>query len=45
MGSYAGEEDFGDGTVGAEDTMDGLMYTEPERMDEEEERRLGIPGI
>lgn len=45
MGSYAGEEDFGDSTVGAEDTMDGLMYTEPERMDEEEERRLGIPGI
>uniref|UniRef100_A0A093UVH8 Transcriptional regulator CRZ1 n=1 Tax=Talaromyces marneffei PM1 TaxID=1077442 RepID=A0A093UVH8_TALMA len=45
MGSYAGEEDFGDGTVGAEDTMDGLMYTEPERMDEEEERCLGIPGI
>ncbi|EED21708.1 C2H2 zinc finger protein [Talaromyces stipitatus ATCC 10500] len=45
MGSYAGEEDFGENAVGADDTMDGLMYTEPERMDEEEERRLGLPSI
>lgn len=44
MGSYAGEEDFGDPGVGADD-MDGLMYTEPERMDEEDERRLGMPGM
>lgn len=45
MGSYAGEDDFGDTGAGADDTMDGLMYTEPERMDEEDERRLGMPGI
>jgi Zinc finger, C2H2 type len=45
MGSYVGEEDFGDPGAGADDTMDGLMYTEPERMDEEDERRLGMPGM
>ncbi|OKL60982.1 hypothetical protein UA08_03905 [Talaromyces atroroseus] len=45
MGSYVGEEDFGDAGAGADDTMDGLMYTEPERMDEEEERRLSMPSM
>ncbi|KAL4963535.1 C2H2 zinc finger protein [Aspergillus stella-maris] len=44
MGSYAGEDEYGDvGTAGAEDTMDGLVYAEPERMDEEEERRYNMP--
>ncbi|KAJ9313369.1 hypothetical protein DTO271D3_6428 [Paecilomyces variotii] len=47
MGSYGGEEEYGEGHPGGpEDAMDGLMYTaEPERMDEEDERRLSIPGI
>jgi hypothetical protein len=44
MGSFAGEDDYG-GAGGADDPMDGLMYAEPERMDEEEERRLNIPSI
>ncbi|KAN0074769.1 hypothetical protein V8E54_007380 [Elaphomyces granulatus] len=48
MGSYAGEDDYGEGgaTGGPEeDAMDGLMYTEPERMDEEDERRMSMPSI
>lgn len=47
MGSYAGEDEYGEGAPpGApEDTMEGLVYAEPERMDEEEERRLNIPGM
>lgn len=47
MGSYAPEDEFGDatGTAGAEDTMDGLVYAEPERMDEEDERRVSMPSI
>ncbi|KAH8698282.1 hypothetical protein BGW36DRAFT_143531 [Talaromyces proteolyticus] len=45
MGSYAGEDDYGDAGAGADDAMDGLMYTEPERMDEEDERRLSTPSI
>lgn len=44
MGSFAGEDDYG-GTGGTEEAMDGLMYTEPERMDEEDERRLNMPSI
>lgn len=46
MGSFVGEDEYGDvGPGGGEDAMDGLMYTEPERMDEEEERRLNMPSI
>ncbi|KAL5335261.1 hypothetical protein BJX70DRAFT_330475 [Aspergillus crustosus] len=46
MGSYAGEDEYGDtGTAGAEDAMDGLVYAEPERMDEEDERRFHMPSI
>ncbi|EAW11805.1 C2H2 zinc finger protein [Aspergillus clavatus NRRL 1] len=47
MGSYAPEDDYGEGAVptGAEDTMDGLVFAEPERMDEEDERRLNMPSI
>jgi hypothetical protein len=45
MGSYAGEDDYGDAGPGGEDAMDGLMYTEPERMDEEDERHLHMPSI
>lgn len=47
MGSFAPEDEYGDGAAHghAEDTMDGLVYAEPERMDEEEERRLNMPSI
>ncbi|KKK17497.1 hypothetical protein AOCH_006446 [Aspergillus ochraceoroseus] len=46
MGSYAPEDDYGDvGVPGAEDSMEGLVYAEPERMDEEEERRFNAPSI
>lgn len=47
MGSYAPEDEFGDaaGPGGAEDAMDGLVYAEPERMDEEDERRVSMPSI
>ncbi|RAH40686.1 C2H2 zinc finger protein [Aspergillus brunneoviolaceus CBS 621.78] len=47
MGSYAPEDEYGDATAAgaADDTMDGLVYAEPERMDEEEERRLNMPSI
>jgi hypothetical protein len=45
MGSYAGEDEYGDAGAGGDDAMDGLMYTEPERMDEEDERRLSMPSI
>ncbi|KAL4880017.1 hypothetical protein BJY04DRAFT_208303 [Aspergillus karnatakaensis] len=45
MGSFAGEDDYGDATAGAEDAMDGLVYAEPERMDEEDERRFNMPSI
>lgn len=46
MGSYAPEDEYGDGTAaGADDAMDGLVYAEPERMDEEEERRFNMPSI
>ncbi|KAJ5120575.1 Zinc finger C2H2 [Penicillium bovifimosum] len=46
MGSFAADDEYGDGTTGQTDDMDGLMYTaEPERMDEEDERRLTMPSI
>ncbi|KAL4946866.1 hypothetical protein BDV06DRAFT_208482 [Aspergillus oleicola] len=46
MGSYAPEDEYGDaGAAGAEDAMDGLVYAEPERMDEEDERRYNMPSI
>ncbi|KAJ5782802.1 Zinc finger C2H2 [Penicillium paradoxum] len=46
MGSFAADDEYGDGATGAPDDMDGLMYTaEPERMDEEDERRLTMPSI
>lgn len=47
MGSYAPEDEYGDtgGHPGADDTMDGLVYAEPERMDEEDERRMSMPSI
>ncbi|RAL15670.1 C2H2 zinc finger protein [Aspergillus homomorphus CBS 101889] len=47
MGSYVPEDEYGDATTAGatEDTMDGLVYAEPERMDEEEERRLNMPSI
>ncbi|KAI2853556.1 hypothetical protein CBS11350_294 [Aspergillus niger] len=47
MGSYVPEDEYGEAPApgAADDTMDGLVYTaEPERMDEEEERRL-MPSI
>ncbi|WEW60073.1 hypothetical protein PRK78_005557 [Emydomyces testavorans] len=50
MSGFGGEDEYGEqgsgsGTAQPEDAMEGLMYTEPERMDEEEERRLNIPSI
>ncbi|KAL4781172.1 hypothetical protein BJX76DRAFT_24383 [Aspergillus varians] len=47
MGSYAPEDEYGDAAAaGAEDAMDGLVFAEPERMDEEDERRYNnMPSI
>ncbi|KAL4889272.1 hypothetical protein BDV59DRAFT_120109 [Aspergillus ambiguus] len=47
MGSFAPEDEYGDSGAhaGPDDAMDGLMYAEPERMDEEDERRLNMPSI
>ncbi|KAL3477853.1 hypothetical protein BJX99DRAFT_119281 [Aspergillus californicus] len=46
MGSYAPEDEYGDGAApGTDDAMDGLVYAEPERMDEEDERRFNMPSI
>ncbi|KAL4972180.1 hypothetical protein BDW66DRAFT_154973 [Aspergillus desertorum] len=46
MGSYAPEDDYGDvAAAGTEDAMDGLVYAEPERMDEDDERRYNMPSI
>ncbi|PYH43436.1 C2H2 zinc finger protein [Aspergillus saccharolyticus JOP 1030-1] len=47
MGSYAAEDEYGDTAAAgaAEDAMDGLVYAEPERMNEEDERRLNMPSI
>lgn len=44
--SYGGDDDYGDGTHHSQDDgMDGLVYTEPDRMDEDDERRLSMPSI
>ncbi|KAJ6120320.1 hypothetical protein N7523_004600 [Penicillium sp. IBT 18751x] len=43
MGSFAADDEYGDGHH-PDDAMDGLVYAEPERMDEEDERRL-MPSI
>ena len=47
MGSFAAEDEYADGAPlgGPEGTMEGLVYAEPERMDEEDERRLNMPGV
>lgn len=47
MGSYVGEEEYGDGGAAGhvDESMDGLMYTEPDRMDEDDERQLSMPSI
>ncbi|PGG95069.1 hypothetical protein AJ79_10285 [Helicocarpus griseus UAMH5409] len=46
LGSFLGDEEYGDGGgPGGEDGMEGLMYTEPDRMDEEEEKRMNMPSI
>ncbi|KAL4811545.1 hypothetical protein BDV18DRAFT_129578 [Aspergillus unguis] len=46
MGSYAPEDEYGDATTGGpDDAMDGLVYAEPERMDEEDERRFNMPSL
>lgn len=53
MGSFAPDDEYADGVstgggpvqAGGDDGMDGLMFAEPERMDEDEERRLSVPGI
>lgn len=44
MGSFAPEDEYGEGQH-PDDPMDGLVYAEPERMDEEDERRLNMPSI
>lgn len=44
MGSFAPDDEYGDGHH-PDDAMDGLVYAEPERMDEEDERRLNMPSI
>lgn len=47
MGSFIPEDEYGDNTAhgGPEDGMEGLVYAEPERMDEDDERRLSMPSI
>ncbi|KAL1953009.1 hypothetical protein VTO42DRAFT_3780 [Malbranchea cinnamomea] len=53
MGGFAGgvhEDEYGEnragGPDGEEDAMEGLVYTaEPERIDEEDERKLTLPSI
>ncbi|OOQ90875.1 C2H2 zinc finger protein [Penicillium brasilianum] len=44
MGSFHPEDEYVDGQH-PDDGMDGVVYMEPERMDEEDERRLGLPNI
>lgn len=44
MGSFAADDEYGDGHH-PDDAMDGLVYAEPERMDEEDERRLDTPNM
>jgi hypothetical protein len=45
MGSFGGDDDFDDG--GNDDSMEGLVYGEPETLDDEDgsERRPGIPRV
>ena len=45
MGSFGGDDDFDDG--GNDDGMDGLVYGEPETLDDEDgsERRPGMPRV
>ncbi|KAG5301221.1 C2H2 zinc finger domain-containing protein [Histoplasma ohiense] len=46
LGSFLGDDEYGDGGgAGGENGMEGLMYTEPDRMDEEDEKRLNMPSI
>ncbi|KAJ5491482.1 hypothetical protein N7539_003049 [Penicillium diatomitis] len=44
MGSFHPDDDYVDGQH-PEEGMEGVVYMEPERMDEEEERRLNLPSI
>ncbi|KAJ5180455.1 hypothetical protein N7492_003665 [Penicillium capsulatum] len=44
MGSFGPDDEYVDGHA-PDDTMDGLVYAEPERMDEEDERRMNMPSI
>ena len=44
MGSFAGGDDeFGDGA--GDDAMQGVVFDEPDRIDEEDERRFALPSI
>lgn len=45
MGSFGGDDDFDEG--GNDDSMEGLVYGEPETLDEEDgsERRPGMPRV
>ncbi|KAK2750144.1 hypothetical protein FQN57_004640 [Myotisia sp. PD_48] len=48
MGGFGADEDYADGPAHgpvADDAMEGLIYTEPDRMDDEDERRMNLPGI
>lgn len=47
MGSYVPDDEYGDGGAHGhvDDPMDGLVYAEPESMQEEDERRLHAPSI
>ncbi|KAJ5092155.1 hypothetical protein NUU61_007025 [Penicillium alfredii] len=46
MGSFAPDDEYPDGSTGGpDDTMDGIVCAEPERMDEEDERRFNAPSI
>ncbi|KAI2791473.1 hypothetical protein POX_c04334 [Penicillium oxalicum] len=44
MGSFHPDDDYAEGQH-PEEGMEGVVYMEPERMDEEEERRLNLPSI
>lgn len=44
MGSFGPDDEYVDGH-GPDDAMDGLVYAEPERMDEEDERRMTMPSF
>lgn len=48
MGSYGGDDDYGEGAGSGEHdgSMDGLVYTEPGQMDEDDDpRRQSMPSI